>query len=179
MEEFSTLNDYLSEGLDIVFVGLNPSKYSVKLGHYFANPRNRFWAALNMSGLVDRDMAPKNDAEVLDYSIGLTDVVKRPTTQGSGLRAADFRRWAPVLKDKLQRYSPRIACFNGLTGYAAYLKYAEGVTEKVGLGIQQRQIGVSNVFVVPNPSPANARFSLADLVFWYRQLRDLRMELVG
>ena len=40
-----TLPDYLKEGLDIVFVGLNPSIYSVTEGHYFANPRNRFWAA--------------------------------------------------------------------------------------------------------------------------------------
>ena len=56
MEDFVTLNDYLRPGLDIVFVGLNPSQYSVEVGHYFANPRNRFWAALNRSGLVDRDM---------------------------------------------------------------------------------------------------------------------------
>tara|TARA_B100000315_G_scaffold239895_1_gene259166 strand:- start:351 stop:536 length:186 start_codon:yes stop_codon:yes gene_type:complete len=40
--EFSTLPDYLEEGLDIVFVGLNPSERSVSAGHYFANPRNRF-----------------------------------------------------------------------------------------------------------------------------------------
>ncbi len=50
--ELPTLPDYLKEGLDIVFVGLNPSLYSVKEGHYFANPHNRFWTALNRSGLL-------------------------------------------------------------------------------------------------------------------------------
>ena len=50
MKEFETLPDYLKPGLDIVFVGLNPSDYSVRKGHYFANPRNRFWAAFNRSG---------------------------------------------------------------------------------------------------------------------------------
>ena len=59
MEEYETLKDYLQEGLDIVFVGLNPSVYSVEVGHYFANPRNRFWAALNKSGLVDRVYLPR------------------------------------------------------------------------------------------------------------------------
>ena len=178
MEELVTLNDYLRPGLDIVFVGLNPSQYSVDVGHYFANPRNRFWAALNRSGLVDRDMMPQEDARLLDFSIGFTDVVKRPTRQGSGLRAADFRRWAPVLKAKLLEYNPRIACFHGVTGYAAYLKYAGGISERTELGLQQRRIGAINVFVVPNPSPANAQFSLEDLVCWYNQLRELREELL-
>ena len=158
-------------------VGLNPSQYSVEVGHYFANPRNRFWAALNRSGLVDREMSPQDDARLLDFGIGFTDVVKRPTPQASGLKAADFRYWAPVLKAELLRYNPRIACFHGVTGYGAYLKHAEGITEKPKLGLHQRRIGEIEVFVVPNPSPANAQYSLEDLVCWYNRLRELREEL--
>ena len=171
--------DYLEEDLAIVFVGLNPSEYSVLEGHYFANPRNRFWPALNRSGLVDREMTPQDDAGLVRYGIGFTDVAKRPTRMGSGLSAADFRRWAPVLKAKLLKYKPLIACFHGVTGYAAYLKHAEGVREKPLLGLQGRDIGPTKVFVVPNPSPANAQFSLEDLVAWYRRLRDLSKELAG
>ena len=177
MEEFPTLMDYLEEGLAIVFVGLNPSEYSVKVGHYFANPRNRFWAALNRSGLVDQEMAPQNDAGLLQHGIGFTDVVKRPTRQGSGLYAADFRRWAPVLKAKLLQYNPLIACFHGVTAYSAYLRHAEGIKDRAELGLQGRDIGSIRVFVVPNPNPANAQYSLDDLVHWYQQLRDLRQEL--
>ena len=158
-------------------MGLNPSEYSVEVGHYFANPRNRFWSALNRSGLVDREMTPNDDVALLDCGIGFTDVVKRPTRQGSGLKAADFRRWAPVLKSKLLEYNPRIACFHGVIAYAAYLKHADGIIEKAKLGIQQRRIGEINVFVVPNPSPANAKFSLEDLVCWYNRLKELRDEL--
>jgi G:T/U-mismatch repair DNA glycosylase len=33
------------------------------------------------------------------------------------------------------------------------------------------------VFVVPNPSPANARYSVEDLAGWYEELRDLRDSL--
>ncbi len=176
---FETLTDYLAPGLEIVFVGLNPSTYSVRVGHYFANPRNRFWAALNRSGLVADELSPERDAELADYRIGFTDVVKRPTPQASGLRAADYRQWAPVLKQKLEQYQPLIACFHGMTGYKAYLKYGEGVEERPELGLQDRTIGSSRVFVVPNPSPANAQYSLDDLVFWYRQLAQCRQDLLA
>jgi len=178
-DNFSTRNNYLQSGLDIVFVGLNPATTSVAAGHYFANPRNRFWPALNRSGLVDRKLSPEDDAHLLEYGIGFTDVVKRPTPQASGLTAADFRKWAPVLKAELLRCQPRIACFHGVTGYNAYLKYGEGINQKSELGLQARDIGASKVFVVPNPSPANAQFTLDDLVSWYRKLTNLRNELTA
>ncbi len=176
--ETDTLTDYLAPGLQIVFVGLNPSSYSVREGHYFANPRNRFWAALNRSGLVREELSPQRDRELINYGIGFTDVVKRPTPQASGLRAADYRRWAPVLRQKLIFYQPLIACFHGLTGYRAYLKYGEGSKDRPELGIQEQAIGATRIFVVPNPSPANARYSLDDLVSWYQKLAQFRDELL-
>ncbi|PKB67121.1 MAG: hypothetical protein BZY81_05370 [SAR202 cluster bacterium Io17-Chloro-G4] len=177
LEDFATLPDYLEEGLEIVFVGLNPSVFSVEVGHYFANPRNRFWAAFNRSELVDREVTPEDDGSLLRNGIGFTDVVKRPTRQGSGLKTADYREWAPVLKEKLIKYSPRIVSFHGMMGYRTFLKYADGVDEPVQLGGQERMIGQSRVFVVPNPSPANAKYSLDDLVGWYNRLQELRLEL--
>ena len=179
MVGIATLPDYLIEGLDIVFVGLNPSEYSVRVGHYFANPRNRFWAALNRSGLLEREVAPEDDWQLIQYGIGFTDLVKRPTRQGSGLRAADRRLGAPLLKEKLLIYEPRVVCFHGLTVYQTYLFYAEGVKEKPVLGLQQRTIGPSRVYVVPNPSPANAVYSVDALVEWYQRLKALRQELTG
>jgi len=176
-QDFETLTDYLRPGLDIVFVGLNPSSYSVRVGHYFANPRNRFWPALNRSGLVGEELGPERDSELGNYGIGFTDVVKRPTPQASGLRAADYRQWAPALKQKLEHFQPRIACFHGMTGYKAYLKYAEGASERPELGPQERTIGATRIYVIPNPSPANAQYSLDDLAEWYRRLAKYRDEL--
>ena len=75
-------------------------------------------------------------------------MVKRPTRNTSELRAADYRRWAPVLKAKLERYSPLIVCFHGAVAYRNYLKYAEGVSESVSpwtADARHRQIkGVSS-----------------------------------
>ena len=170
--EMFTLPDHLREGLDILFVGLNPSQYSAEVGHYFANPRNRFWPAFNLSGLVARQVTAEEDASLLDEGVGFTDVAKRPTRMGSGLRAADFREWAPVLKEKIIRFAPKLVCFHGLMAYKAYLQHGEGVREKPELGLQERTIGTSAVFVVPNPSPANAKYSLGDLSEWYGRLRE-------
>ena len=175
--EMNTLPDYLEPGLDVVFAGLNPGLTSAREGHYFASPRNRFWPAFNRSGLVAEPIEARTDYRVIKHGIGFTDVVKRPSRGASDLRAADFRKWAPVLKRKLERFQPLIACFHGMTAYRNYLKYAEGVDTRPELGLQPCGIGSSRVFVVPNPSPANAAYSLDNLVAWYRQLAELRHEL--
>ena len=173
-----TLPDYLKEDLDIVLIGLNPSLRSVEAGHYFATPRNRFWRAINRSGLLAEPLDTSTDYKILEHGIGMTDIVKRPTRGASDLRAADYREWAPVLQKKLERYEPLIACFHGAVAYRNYLKYAEGnTTASIELGLQPLAIGRSRVFLVPNPSPANAAYSLDTLVAWYQALSDLRQRL--
>ena len=169
-----TLPDYLVPGLDLVFVGINPGLRSAQEGHYFATPANRFWPAVNRSGLLTEPLEASTDHKALSQGIGFTDVVKRPSNSASKLRASDFRRWAPVLKTKLERFEPLIVCFQGVTAYRNYLKFAEGVDDSRDLGPQVRDIGVSRVFVVPNPSPANATYSLDDLVGWYQRLKRFR-----
>lgn len=171
------LPDYLAPGLDIVFVGINPGLYSARVGHYFARRTNRFWPAVNAAGIFDPPLGPETDHRALEQGIGFTDVVKRPTATASQLRAADYREGAALLKAKLERYRPRIACFNGITGYRMYLKYAEGVQEPVSPGLQPRTIGDTLVFVVPNPSPANPVATVEGLARWYRRLRALRDRL--
>ena len=175
----ATLPDYLRPGLDIVLVGLNPSAYSVREGHYFANPRNRFWPAVSAAGLAGRPVGPQDDASLPDAGIGFTDLVKRPTPQASGLTAADYRRDAPELHRKILRCQPRIVCFQGLTTYRNYLRYAAGQKNAGPIvpGRQPDNIGNSIVFVVPSPSPANAAYSLDDLIHWYTQLQALRAGL--
>ncbi len=177
-EVLETLSDYLRPGLDIVLIGLNPSSISVREGHYFANPRNRFWTALNGSGLVPIQLSPALDKQLMDHGIGLTDLIKRPTSQASGLNVSDYREGAPILKAKLLDHRPAIACFHGMMCYRAYLRYAEGLNEKPDLGLQPHNVGQSRVFVVPNPSPANAQYSLEALVDWYQQLGKLRFDSV-
>ena len=90
----ATLDDFISENLFCLSIGLNPSIPSVKAGYYFANPRNRFWSALNAANLFpevfDRSIESQQRLHT-QYRIGFTDVVKRPSRMGHELNAADFR----------------------------------------------------------------------------------------
>ena len=176
-----TLPDYLSPGLDIVFVGINPGAYSATVGKYFATPANRFWRALDRAALVaiDRPLRPGDEVWLNEAGIGFTDVVKRASRSASNLRAADYREWAPHTRRKLEEAAPLIVCFNGLTAYQSFMQYADGRKIRPVLGVRPENLGASRVFVAPNPSPANAVFSLDAIAGWYRQLGELRDTLKG
>ena len=172
-----TLPDYLQPGLDIVLVGLNPSIPSAQTGHYFANPRNRFWPAFNGAEMTPEPLTADTDYRVLEFGIGMTDIVKRPTPGVADLRTADFRGGALDLQERLTANAPRIVCFHGIMAAMHYAKHAEGDRSKIALGPQPWSIGTSRVFVVPNPSPANASFSLNDIIDWYLKLKEFRDDL--
>lgn len=176
-----TLPDFLDHGLELVVIGQNPSPASIARRCYYGNPRNRFWPALRAAGLVAPDFEPSVDGFhwlLAHERIGFTDVVKRPTPGAGDLRAADFRKWAPVLDQHLREYRPRITWFNGKGVFECYLRYGQGMkVERVELGRQPEPIEGAVAFVTPNPSPANAAFSLDDLAGWYRQVADLRAAL--
>jgi len=167
-----TLPDYLVSGLRLVFIGTNPGLYSAQTGHYFATPRNRFWQAFNLAQLVEGDFSPEQDHLLPQRGVGFTDLVKRPTSGAAELKAQDFRQGAPILKEKILHYGPKIVAFHGVMAYGNYLKFAEKVKERPELGMQSRTIGRSRIFVMPNPSSANAAYSVNALVEWYARLKE-------
>lgn len=176
-----TLPEYLDHDLDLVVIGQNPSPASIARRCYYGNPRNRFWPAFRAAGLApaDFDPDPAGFEWLLKHQrIGFTDVVKTPTAGAGDLRAADFRVWAPALNANLHHYRPRIAWFNGKGVYQSYLRYGRGIAPPViALGEQAETLEGAVVFVTPNPSPANAAFSLEALTAWYRQVAALRERL--
>lgn len=178
---FKTLPDYLRSGLDLVFIGINPGLYSVQRGHYFARTTSRFWPGFSASKLSERmrlglkveRLFPEHDSQLVNFGIGLTDVVKRPSSNAAELSAKDFAEWAPRLLEKIERFQPRVACFHGLTAYRPFLELALRCDDrKCALGPQEKLIGKTRLYVVPNPSPANAHFTLADQTRWYDRLAE-------
>ena len=176
---FRTLPDYLAPHLVLVFVGINPGLYSVERGHYFARPTSRFWPAFSRSILSARVRAelrrdvlgPEDDRRMLEFGIGFTDVVKVPSRNAAGIRRADFQEWAPRLAVRLRTYKPIVACFQGLTGYRPFSRYGlAGPGGPWSLGAQRLRANGTRLFVVPNPSPANAHVRLQDQMAWYDRL---------
>jgi len=176
-----TLPDFLDYDLDLIVIGQNPSAASIARQCYYGNPRNRFWPAMHGAGLVPDDFTPDTSGFrwLLEHErIGFTDVVKKPTPGAGDLKAKDYREWAPVLDGHLRDYRPRIAWFNGKGVYQSCLRYGRGVKpETVELGEQPETLDGIPVIVTPNPSPANAAFSLECLTEWYLGVAALRVRL--
>lgn len=61
-----SLPDYICDGLDILFIGINPGLVSAFKGSYYSSPGNHFWKALYLSGLVTEPLSPVDDHRLLD-----------------------------------------------------------------------------------------------------------------
>jgi TDG/mug DNA glycosylase family protein len=177
---FVTLPDYLVPHLKLVFIGINPGLYSVARGHYFARKTSRFWPAFSVSkisdqmraGLEVQTLLPQHDVEMNRFGFGLTDVVKRPSANAGELNVSEFIEWAPRLMEKLRLFRPQVACFHGLTAFRPFLRYALTGKRSPTLGAQPEKVGDTRLFVVPNPSPANAHFTVHDQTEWYDKLAE-------
>ena len=171
-----SLSDYIDYNLRCLSVGLNPSILSAQHGFYFANPRNRFWRAFNQAKVVGREMEPNRNVHNIllrDYSLGFTDVVKRPSRMGNDLCAQDFKRDAPALCAKLEKFSPKLLWFHGKVAAKKFLQYGYGLKSEIEWGRNNiSQLGVP-LYITPNPSPANATYSLENLVAYYSRLAKI------
>ncbi|VDP01328.1 unnamed protein product [Schistosoma margrebowiei] len=108
-----SLPDHLKEGLDIVIVGINPSLASAHVGHHYAGPGNHFWTCLSQAGLVPMAVSCYDDSKMLDYGIGFTNVCTRPTKGAAELTRKEMKAGAAIMLEKMRKYKPKIAVFNG------------------------------------------------------------------
>jgi TDG/mug DNA glycosylase family protein len=161
------LPDVITDGLDILFCGINPSLMSAARGHHFARPGNRFWPALHLAGLTPRRLTPEEDRELLEYGVGVTNVVARPTRAAAELSGAELREGAAALADLVSRYRPRVLAVLGVTAW----RTAFG-RPKAALGLQPERVGGAETWVAPNPSGLNAHHQLPDLARCYAELRN-------
>ena len=111
-----TLPDHLRKGMKLVIVGCNPSESSVRVGHYYAGRANQFWPMLYAGGVVPEPFDYHDDKRVIEFGIGLTDLVKRPTKGIEELKREDFAEGRIVLSKKLQVVAARgVACSSRFT----------------------------------------------------------------
>jgi len=158
------LPDVLAPGLDIVFCGINPGIRSASAGHHFANPRNDFWRLLAGSGLTPRLLHPSEQWTMLELGYGLTNAAHR-TTKGSGdLRRGDFADAALRLERVAAELAPQFLAFVGKTAYEGAFR------ERPALGLQERRLAATRLFVLPSTSPANAAVPYEERLRWFRKL---------
>lgn len=138
------LRDVLAPGLRLVFCGSAAGTRSAELRQYYAHPGNKFWRTLHEVGLTPRRLAPAEYARLLDFGIGLTDVIKDQSGPDAQL---DFRRADPdALRAKILRYAPAWLCFSSKTAARTVLGRA------VAYGVQPESLGATRIFVATSPS---------------------------
>jgi mismatch-specific thymine-DNA glycosylase len=161
-----TLPDYLRKGMKLVIVGCNPSESSVRAGHYYAGRGNLFWPTLYESGVVPEPFDYPDDRRIIEFGIGLTDLVKRPTKGIEELTREDFAEGRFVLSQKLEEFAPRVVAFNGKLTYESYAQ------RKCAYGLQKTSLYGAQVYVLPSTSAQNAR-PKSDRLKHFRKLAQL------
>jgi len=160
----SDVPDVLAPDLRIVFVGINPGRVSAAARAHFANPRNDFWRLLRAARLTSRLFEPGEQFSLLEAGIGVTNAAYR-TTPGSGdLRRADFAGSAERLERIARDLRPGWLAFVGKEAYRG----AFGARPE--LGLQERTLGETKLFVLPSTSPANAGVSWKERLRWFHEL---------
>jgi double-stranded uracil-DNA glycosylase len=162
--DVSSVPDVLAPGLRVVFCGINPGRWSDKAGAHFANPRNDFWRLLHDARFTPRLYAPEEQQDLPAVGLGLTNAAFR-TTPGSGdLRRADFEGSAERLEGLARELRPKWIAFVGKEAYRGVF------TERPELGVQERRLGRTQLFVLPSTSPANAAVPYHERLQWFEEL---------
>ncbi|XP_075885009.1 G/T mismatch-specific thymine DNA glycosylase [Nelusetta ayraudi] len=179
-----TLPDVIAHNLDILIIGINPGLMSAYKGHHYPNPGNHFWKCLFLSGFTQQQLNYSHDQDLpRDYGIGFTNMVERTTPGSKDLSSKEIREGGHHLLDKLQKYKPLIAAFNGKGIYEIFCKETFGVKAKnLEFGLQPYRIPETETvcYLMPSSSPRCAQFPRAqDKVHFYLKLKELRDQLKG
>jgi TDG/mug DNA glycosylase family protein len=162
-----TIPDVIAPGLSVLFCGINPGLYSAATGHHFARPGNRFWPALHRSGFTPRLLHPSEQELLLEYGLGVTNVVPRATARADELERDELRAGAVRLTELAERYEPTWVAVVGISAYRTAFDRAKAV-----IGRQDETIAGAGLWVLPNPSGLNAHYQADALAAAFRELRE-------
>ena len=175
------LRDRIAPGVRVLFVGINPGVRSAVTGHHFAGFSNRFWKLLRESKLVPGPITYEDDGRLVEWQLGITNLIARPSPGINDLRPAEYIEGWKILSRKIRRYKPAVVALVGVTLYRAILPLLPGVpaaerrTARLSpdhvLGLRPETIHGARLFVLPNPSGRNANFSYDEMLEAFRSLK--------
>lgn len=159
--------DIIAPRLRVLFCGINPSVYSVVVGHHFARPGNRFWKALHGGGFTPRLLRPDEDVSLPEFGCGITNIVDRSTVAAAELSPEELLDGARQLTIKVTRFAPRYLAILGISAYRSAFNRPQAQ-----LGLQSKTIGHTKIWILPNPSGLNAHYQIADLARLFAELNQ-------
>ncbi|MCY4197142.1 MAG: mismatch-specific DNA-glycosylase [Rhodobacteraceae bacterium] len=151
----------LCPNLEVIICGSAAGKESARRGHYYADPSNRFWKTLHTVGLTPTEINPQDDRQVLEYGIGLTDLVKDEAGRDQEIKGlSDGEYLAARLRDLLRKYAPLRFAFNG-KGKGG-VNHALGIkaSAKLDWGLQPALTDFPDIqiWIMPDTSGLNGHF---------------------
>jgi TDG/mug DNA glycosylase family protein len=93
----------------------------------------------------------RDDKRIIEFAIGLTDLVKRPTRTIEELTREDFAEGRIVLSQKLGEYVPHVIAFNGKSVYEQFAQ------RRVKLGLQKETLYGASIYVLPATDAQHAQ----------------------
>jgi double-stranded uracil-DNA glycosylase len=160
------VSDIIAPALKVLFCGINPGLYSGATGHHFARPGNRFWPVLYHAGFTPRILNPWEETELLEFGLGITNVVGRATAAAAELTAQEMQEGGRRLKEKIIKYQPRCLAVLGIGAYRHAFQRKD-----ISVGRQPEGIGSTEVWVLPNPSGLNAHYQMEDLARLFGEMK--------
>ena len=165
----ATVDDLEADPLRLLFVGINPGRWTAAVNAHFARPGNRFWPALHEAGITSRRVdaslgLPEEDrSELAAAGIGITNIVPVATARADQLSAAEITAGGGRLRAYVRARRPPVVAVLGVTTF----RQAFGRRD-VAIGRSVEPFEGAELWVLPNPSGLNAHETVASLAAWYR-----------
>jgi len=162
--------DLIADNIRLLFVGINPGLWTAAVQAHFARRGNRFYPALRLAGLIDRDIDAsagyrREDLNhLLERGIGITNLVARASARADELSAAELKDGGVRLRELVRSVRPPVVAVLGVTAYRRAFDH-----RSAEIGRQPHDIFESQLWVLPNPSGLNAHETVASLAVAYRQ----------
>ena len=136
----------------------------------YSNKTNRFWRDLHSSGLTPDRILPSLEDQTLPvkYSLGLTNLVARPTNEQAELSKKEMDDSVLILEDKIRKFKPEAVCIVGKGIWDSIYRKMHGqkipakgfdygwqegeLLGVIGAGYKEEAWGGARVFVSPSTS---------------------------
>lgn len=164
-----TVPDLVGPDVRLLFVGINPGLWTAASQTHFAHPGNRFYPALLLAGIIDREidrsegMNEADRARLIERGVGITNIVRRTTAKASELTAAELRSGGATLRRFVADHRPAVVAVAGITAYRSAFRQPNALMGEQAGGLEGAQL-----WVVPNPSGLNAHETVESLAAAYR-----------
>lgn len=120
---------------------------------------------MHQSGFTPRQLHPAEQEELLDYGLGVTNIVPRATARADELTRDELRAGARRLTSLVARYEPKVVAVVGISAYRVAFDHP-----KATMGEQREKVAASRLWVLPNPSGLNAHYQAPALASAFREL---------